>query len=98
MFWSDKCDKSFEYSKDLLLNNQLLEKYDPKRQIIVCTDGSPYEVGAILAQVVNGIEKPGLFASSTLSVAEQKYSQLHRKVLAIKFVIFSIKITKVTYI
>jgi len=51
----------------------------------VCADGSPYGVGAILCQVVDGVEKPVLFASSSLSAAEQKYSQLHREALAIVF-------------
>jgi len=85
--WSDKCNKSFENSKNLLLNNRLLEKYDSKKQIVVCADGSPYGVGAVLAQVVNGVEKSVLFVSNTLSVAEQKYSQLHREALTIIFAI-----------
>jgi len=46
-------------------------------------DASSYGVGAILAQVVDGVEKPVLFASITLSPAEQKYSQLHKEALAI---------------
>ncbi|XP_060859984.1 uncharacterized protein K02A2.6-like [Metopolophium dirhodum] len=82
---SDKCQEVFEKSKILLLQNQVLEIYDQKKPIVVCADGSPYGVGAILSQVVNGVEKPVLFASSSLSPAEQKYSQLHREALAIVF-------------
>ncbi|CAI6366913.1 unnamed protein product [Macrosiphum euphorbiae] len=83
--WSDKCQEVFEKSKTLLLQNQVLEIYDQKKPIVVCADGSPYGVGAILSQVVDGVEKPVLFASSSLSPAEQKYSQLHREALAIVF-------------
>jgi len=83
--WSNKCEEVFEKSKCLLLQNQVLEIYDQRKPIVVCADASPYGVGAILAQVVDGVEKPVLFESSTLSPAEQKYSQLHRKALAIVF-------------
>jgi len=70
-----------------LLQNQVLEIYNQRKPIVVCADALPYGVGAILAQVVDGIGKPVLFASSTLSPAEQKYSQLHREALAIVFVL-----------
>eukprot|EP00102_Acyrthosiphon_pisum_P025989 XP_016663199.1 PREDICTED: uncharacterized protein LOC107884813 [Acyrthosiphon pisum] len=83
--WSDKCQEVFENSKSLLLQNQVLEIYDQKKPIVVCADGSPYGVGAILSQVVDEVEKPVLFASSSLSPAEQKYSQLHREALATVF-------------
>lgn len=83
--WSNKCQEVFENSKCLLLQNQVLEMYDKQKALVVCADGSPYGVGAILSQVVDGVEKPVLFASSSLSPAEQKYSQLHREALAIVF-------------
>lgn len=35
----------------------------------------------------HGVEKPVLFASSSLSPAEKNYSQLHREALAIVFAI-----------
>jgi len=57
----------------LLLQNQVLEICDQKKPIVVCADGSPYGAGAILSQVVDGVEKPVLLASSSLSLVEQKY-------------------------
>ena len=83
--WTPECQKSFEKSKTLLLNNNILELYDPKKPIVVSCDASPYGVGAVLAHTVNGIEKPVMFASSTLSAAEKNYSQLHREALVIIF-------------
>lgn len=76
--WSNKCQEVFDKSK--CLQNQVLEIYDKNKPIVVCADGSPYGVGAILSQVVDGVEKPVLFASSSLSSAEKKYSQLHRDI------------------
>lgn len=64
-----------------------MELYDPNKPIIVASDASPYGVGAVMSHLVNGVEKPVLFASSSLSPAEKNYSQLHREALAIVFAI-----------
>lgn len=83
--WTENIQNCFEKSKKLLLNNNLLELYDQNKPIIVTTDASPYGVGAVLAHLVNGVEKPVLFASSTLSPSEKNYSQIHREALAVMF-------------
>lgn len=85
--WSEKCSRAFKKSKKLITENNFLELYDPKKPIIVAADASPYGVGAVLSHVVNGVEKPVLFASSSLSPAERNYSQLHREALAIIFAV-----------
>lgn len=71
----------------MILENNVLTLYDPEKEIVVCADASPLGVGAILSHVVDGVERPVLFASSTLSPAEQNYSQLHREALAIIFAV-----------
>lgn len=73
--WTEKCQLCFEKSKQLLINNQVLEMYDPNKQIVVAADASPYGVGAVLSHIVNGVEKPILFA------------QNHRKALSIIFAV-----------
>lgn len=83
--WSNKCQAAFEKSKSMILDNNLLEMFDPNKPIILATDASPYGVGAVLSHIVNGIEKPVMFISSSLSPAEKNYSQLHREALAIIF-------------
>ncbi len=85
--WTDKCREVFEKSKKLLLENQVLELYDPNKPILISADASPYGVGAVLSHMVNGVEKPVLFASSTLSPAERNYSQTHREALAIIYAV-----------
>lgn len=85
--WTEIHERAFKDSKRLLLSNNLLEMYDPDKKIIVSCDASPYGVGAILSHEINGEQKPIIFASSTLSAAEQNYSQLHREALAIMFAI-----------
>ena len=83
--WTDSCQICFEKCKKLILSNNVLELYDPEKPIILTTDASPYGVGAVLSHLVNGVEKPVMFASSSLSPAEKNYSQTHREALAILF-------------
>lgn len=85
--WDSNCQLSFEKTKDLLLNHVVLEYFDPDKPIIVAADASPYGVGAVLSNVVNGVERPVFFVSSTLSPAEVNYSQIHREALAIMFAV-----------
>lgn len=85
--WSENCENCFIRSKDLLHKHQVLILYDPQKPIVIQCDASPYGVGAILSHEVEGILRPVLFASSTLSQAEQNYSQLHREALAIIFAV-----------
>lgn len=87
--WNEKQRLCFENSKLLIQKHNVLELYDPSKPLVVACDASPYGVGAILSQVTNGVEKPVLMGSSTLSPAERNFSQLHREALAI---IFGIKL------
>jgi len=61
--------------------------FNPALPIRVTCDNSSYGVGCVLSHVIEGVEKPIAFASSTLSSAEAKYSQLEREGLAIIFAI-----------
>lgn len=83
--WSSECQKSFDKTKQLLTSSNSLELYDPKKQIIVASDASPYGLGAVLSHLINGEERPVMFVSCTLSPAEQNYAQIHREALGIMF-------------
>lgn len=69
--WTESEQRVFDRSKKLSTNKSILELYDPEKEIIVACDASPYCVGS---HIVNGIEKPVMFASSTLSKSQQNYS------------------------
>ena len=101
--WSNECDNIFEESKSYLMGNMVLELYDPTKPVIICADASPYGYGAILAHVINGVEKPVLFASCTLNDHERGYSQIHREAGAIMFAfhkfhkyVYGLKVTVVS--
>jgi hypothetical protein len=83
--WEKKHEWVFQKSKKLLLENNILTLYDPTKPLVVSCDGSPWGVAAVLSHEINGVERPILFISSTLSTTEQNYSQLHREGLAIIF-------------
>ncbi len=83
--WSDSCQQAFESCKKLLLGDNILYPYDPDLPIVVSCDASSYGVGAVLSHTVDGVERPVMFVSSTLSPAEKNYSQLDREALAVIF-------------
>lgn len=86
--WNDEQNEAFEKCKRLLASNNVLALYDPTKEIIISCDASPYGIGCVLSQIFDKVEKPVLFASSSLSPAEKNYSQVHREALA---VVFSVK-------
>jgi transposase InsO family protein len=83
--WTDACERAFKVLKEDILKSSCLTHYDPSKQLILATDGSPYGVGAVLSQLEDGIEKPIAFASKTLTPAQRGYSQLDREGLAVIF-------------
>lgn len=85
--WNATHNEAFEKCKQLLVSNNVLALYDPSKPIIISCDASPYGLGCVLSQIFDKIEKPVLFASSTLSPAEKNYSQVHREALAVVFAV-----------
>lgn len=85
--WSKVQNDCFERSKNLLLKYNVLERYDPEKEIVLICDGSPYGVGAIMAHKVKSEERPVTFISSTLSPAEKNYAQIHREALSVVFAV-----------
>lgn len=81
--WTKQHQEAFERSKQLVVDIGVLAHYDPLKPIVVSCDASPYGVGGVLSQIIDGEERPVMFASSTLKPAEKNYSQLHREALAI---------------
>ena len=88
LHWRKQQLETFEKSKKLLESSKVLVHYSPHLPLILSCDASPYGLGAILShQMPNGVEKPIVFASRTLSKAEKKYAQIEREGLAIVFAV-----------
>ena len=83
--WGPEQKKAFEASKTALLNSEALIHFDPKLPIVVTADSGSYGLGAVLAHVIDGHERPVCFVSRTLNTAERNYSQIEREALSLVF-------------
>ena len=84
--WGEEQKDAFQAAKDLLSSSHLLVHYDPKKELVVSGDASPYGVGAVLAHIMaDGSEKPIAYASRTLTEADRGYSKLDKEALAMPF-------------
>ena len=85
--WSAEHDKAFAEAKQALLDSQVLVYYDSTCPVMMSCDASLFRIGTVLANVVNGEERPILFISRSLTQAEKSYSQLERESLSIIFAV-----------
>lgn len=83
--WTESCQRAFENSKKLLLENQLIVHYDCNKELFLTSDASKYGVGAVLSHKIDG--EPISFASGTLNSAQKNYSQVEKEALAIIFAV-----------
>ena len=84
--WSDACRKAFNVLKKILSSAPVLTHFDPKKEIYVQCDASPYGLGAVLAHVMDdGTEKPVSYSSRTMTPAERNYAQVEREGLSVVF-------------
>lgn len=82
--WGPEQSDAFSTAKEMLVNSSGLALFNPKLPIVLTCDSSSYGVGSVLSVVdSNGVERPVLFHSATLSPQMQKFSQLEREALAI---------------
>ena len=84
--WEDSHRLSFISLKDKLASAPVLTLYDPKLPLKLDCDASNYGLGAVLSHVFeDGHEKPIAYASRTMNVNEQHYSQVEKEGLSIIF-------------
>lgn len=70
---------TFQISEILLNSNNALTYFNAKLSIVITCDVSTYGIGAVISHIIQGEEKLVLFSSNTLSIMEQKYSNLERE-------------------
>ena len=75
--------KAFEQLKDCLTSTPILAFPSMNEPFILYTDASQFAIGAVLAQVQNGLERVICYASKSLNKAQSRYSTTQRELLAI---------------
>ena len=81
--WTDEAQLSFDRLKSALLATETLAYPYPDLPCILNTDASDVAVGAVLSQVVNGVERPIVFFSRVLKGSQRNYCPTSPKLLAV---------------
>ena len=68
--------------KELVTADTVLAHFDPNLTMTLACDASSYGLGAVLSHITTtGEERPVALATCTLTVTEQKYSQIDKETL-----------------
>ena len=78
-----ECQVAFERLKELLTSAPVLAYPQGDAPFILDTDASNHGIGAILSQIQDGVERPIVYCSRTLSKSERNYCTTHKELLAI---------------
>lgn len=78
-------ERAFQELKVIMTTDTLLAYPNFDEPFILTTDASNFAIGAVLAQLQDGKERPIAYLSRTLSKAEEKYSATAKELLAIYF-------------
>ena len=81
--WTEETQRSFERLKQALLEADTLAYLYPDLPCILDTDASDVAVGAVLSQMVNGVERPIAFFSKVLGPTQKRYCTTRRELLAV---------------
>lgn len=81
--WSKECEDSLNELKYQLVSAPILKNPDWNLEFIVDTDASNEEIGCVISQIYNGIERPVQFLSRVLSKEEKNYSTTRKELLAV---------------
>jgi len=80
---TDETQQSFEELKKALLDVDTLAYPTPGIPCILDTDASDVAVGAVLSQMIDGVEKPIAYLSRVLNGTQSNYCPTRRELLAV---------------
>ena len=82
-YWGQKQIDALNSIKEALCSSPILALYDPNLDILLTADASSYGLGATLLQNHDGVWRPVVYASRTLSDVEKRYAQIEKEALAL---------------
>ncbi len=89
--WTELCQQAFTQVKATLCGGPLLHSPHFSLPFLLQTDTSDRGLGAILAQEIEGEERPVLYISRKLSKREMMYSTFEKECLAIRWAILTLR-------
>ena len=81
--WTDEHEEAFQVLKERLLDAPILAFPDFELPFVIDTDASETALGAVLSQVINGVEYPIAFESRVLTKTEVNYATTKREALGL---------------
>ena len=81
--WTAEMERGFEKIKAELREERHLAFLREEGQLILYTDASDYAIGACLMQVQDGVERPLMFISKSLTKVQRRWSTSDKEMLAI---------------
>ena len=81
--WDDSCEAAFESLNKALITAPILSQPDYNRPFNVDTDSSSTQLGAVLSNNNDGVERPLVYASRVLSETECQYATTKREALTV---------------
>ncbi len=89
--WTELCQQALTKVKATLCGGLLLHSPNFDLPFLLQTDASDRGLGAVLAQVVGGEERPVLYLSRKLSKRETRYSTVEKECLAIRWAVLTLR-------
>ena len=80
--WTQECQQAFLTLKAAILSDAVLHRPDFSLPYKLQVDWSGEGLGAVLSQVIDGVERPISFQSRSLTPAEKKYHSMEGEALA----------------
>lgn len=84
--WSHEHEQAFTKIKELLTSPRVMISPQNGRPLLLYLTSTIRSIGALLAQEIDGTERPIYYISRVLQGAEQRYSPVERHCLALVFV------------
>lgn len=82
-FWSENCEKAFQYLKQSLIKPPILKYPDFNKPFCITTDASKIACGAVLTQEYDGVDHPISYASRAFTPGERNKSTPLQELTAI---------------
>ena len=83
--WSTEQENAWKDLKQIIVEEPVLQYYDPNKRVKISSDASKSGLGAVLLQETDGEWKPVAYASRAMTDAETRYAQIEKEMLSLTF-------------